>query len=109
MPVITKRELSIKVTDRLAQSGAEYTQQQVMEIIQTLVQEISDALASGNDVVMRKFGTFELREVKAKIGRNPKAPEKDVRIPARAVVKFKPGAELKKKVAPTLKIIRQRP
>ena len=48
------------------------------------------------------------RTRKAKIGRNPKDPDKDVPIPARAVVKFKPGKEMKEQVARTLPLIRER-
>ena len=43
-----------------------------------------------------------MRQTKAKVGRNPKKPGEDVPIPPRAVVKFKPGKELKEKVAPIL-------
>jgi DNA-binding protein HU-beta/integration host factor subunit alpha len=57
---------------------------------------------------MRNFGTFHVRETKAKIGRNPKNPGKDVPIPARAAVKFKPGKEMKEKVETTLRVIRER-
>jgi nucleoid DNA-binding protein len=108
MATITKRELAIKITDKLGAKGYELTQQDIAEIIQTLIEEITDSLAQGDTVVMRNFGSFEVREMKAKIGRNPKNPEKDVPIPARAAVKFKPGKEMKEKVATTLKIIRER-
>ena len=57
---------------------------------------------------MRNFGAFQVKETKAKIGRNPKDPGKDVPIPARAVVKFKPGKEMKEKVSATLALIRER-
>ncbi|MDP6207203.1 MAG: HU family DNA-binding protein, partial [Roseibacillus sp.] len=40
-------------------------------------------------------------------GRNPKNPGKDVPIPPRAVVKFKPGKEMKEKVARILPVIQQ--
>ena len=63
---------------------------------------ITSHLAQNNEVVLRNFGTFEVRVAKAKIGRNPNNPEKDVPIPARAIVKFKPGKELKVKVATLL-------
>lgn len=56
-------------------------------------------------MVMRNFGTFEVRQTKAKVGRNPKNPGLDVPIPPRAVVKFKPGKEMKEKVAPILPLI----
>lgn len=108
MSNLTKRDLAVKVTDRLGSQGQDFTQQQVIIVLQTIIDEITDTLASGENVVMRKFGIFELRETKAKIGRNPKSPDKDVKIPARAVVKFKAGKELKQKVAGTLKIIRER-
>lgn len=108
MATITKRDLSIKITDQLGSKGYELTQQDVLEVVQSLIDEITEALAQGDTVVMRNFGTFEVREMKAKIGRNPKNPGKDVKIPARAAVKFKPGKELKEKVATTLLVIRER-
>lgn len=108
MATITKRELSIKITDQLGAKGYELTQQDVLEVVQSLIDEITEALAQGDTVVMRNFGTFEVREMKAKVGRNPKNPGKDVAIPARAGVKFKPGKDLKEKVATTLQVIRER-
>jgi DNA-binding protein HU-beta/integration host factor subunit alpha len=108
MATITKRELAIKITDRLGENHHKITQQEVLEVIQTLIEEITESLAQGDTVVMRNFGAFQVREMKAKIGRNPKDPEKDVPIPARAAVKFKPGKEMKEKVATTLRIIREK-
>jgi len=108
MATITKRELVMKITDTLGKRGIEITQQDTLEVVQTLIEEITESLAHGDTVVMRNFGAFQVREMKAKIGRNPKDPVKDVPIPARAAVKFKPGKEMKEKVATTLKIIRER-
>ena len=108
MATITKRELTIKITEKIAAKGIEITQQDVSEILQTFIDEITDSLANGDNVVMRKFGAFEVRELKAKLGRNPKDPTATVKIPARAAVKFKPGKEMKEKVAATLKVVRER-
>jgi len=108
MPTITKRELAIRITDQLGQEGYAITQQTVAEIIQRMINEMSECLAQGETVVMRNFGTLEVREMKAKVGRNPKNPSRDVIIPARAAVKFKPGKELKEKVAATLPLIREK-
>ena len=108
MATITKRELAINITNKLGAKGIELTQQDVLEVVQTLIDEVTDSLAKGDSVVMRNFGAFQVREMKAKIGRNPKNPGKDVPIPARAVVKFKPGKEMKEKVATTLAVIRER-
>lgn len=108
MATITKRELAIRITDQLGAKGIELTQQDVLEVIQTLIEGITESLAVGDTVVMRNFGAFQVREMKSKIGRNPKNPGKDVVIPARAAVKFKPGKEMKEKVATTLQVIRER-
>lgn len=103
MATITKRELVIKISNETG-----LTQQQVFDVIQRTLDSITDSLANGDTVVMRNFGAFQVREMKAKIGRNPKDPAKDVPIPARAAVKFKPGKEMKDKVATTLHVIRER-
>jgi nucleoid DNA-binding protein len=108
MATITKRELSIKITDKLGSKGIDLTQQDVFDVLHAFIEEVIDTLAAGDTVVMRNFGTFEVREMKAKIGRNPKNPGKDVQIPARAAVKFKPGKEMKEKVATTLQVIRRK-
>ena len=108
MATITKRELVIKITDHLGEKGIEITQQDVLEVIQRTLDSITDSLSNGDTVVMRNFGAFQVKETKAKIGRNPKDPAKDVPIPARAAVKFKPGKEMKEKVATTLQVIRER-
>ncbi len=103
MATITKRELVIKISNETG-----LTQQQVFDVIQRTLDSITDSLSNGDTVVMRNFGAFQVKETKAKIGRNPKDPDKDVPIPARAVVKFKPGKEMKEQVARTLPLIRER-
>ncbi|MEI6653378.1 MAG: HU family DNA-binding protein [Verrucomicrobiota bacterium] len=108
MATLTKRELSIRITEKLGAKGLEITQQTISDIVQTLIDEITAALAHGDNVVMRKFGAFEVRELKAKLGRNPKNPTSTVKIPARAAVKFKPGKEMREKVAAALKVVRER-
>jgi nucleoid DNA-binding protein len=102
MATITKRELVIKVSNETG-----LTQQQVFDVIQRTMDSIVDALANGDAVVMRNFGAFQVKESKAKIGRNPKNPARDVPIPPRAMVKFKPGKEMKEKVAQVLPKIRE--
>lgn len=108
MPTITKRELAIKITEQLGSEGHSISQQDVLEVIQRLIIVVADSLADGDQVVMRNFGTFQVRETKAKIGRNPKKPSKTIKIPARAAVKFKPGLKLKHKVATSLRVVRER-
>lgn len=92
--VITKRDLTLQIS---AQTGL--TQDQVHTIIGLFVDAVTESLAGRGEVALRNFGTFEVRVAKAKIGRNPRAPEKELVIPERAVVKFKPGRILKEQVA----------
>ncbi|MCD8070969.1 MAG: integration host factor subunit beta [Akkermansiaceae bacterium] len=74
------------------------TQSEVFDVIQKAVGIITETLGRGDRVVIRNFGTFQVKTVKAKVGRNPKNPAKDVPIPARSVVKFKVGKTLKETV-----------
>ena len=94
MAPVTKRDLVIKVSDK-----NDMTQQQVFDVIQLFIDEITESLTQGDDVVLRNFGSFQVVVTKPKIGRNPKKPETPVEIPARAIVKFKPGKEMKDRVA----------
>jgi nucleoid DNA-binding protein len=73
-------------------------QQDVLKVIQKTLDYISDAVKSGDKVELRNFGVFEVKVRKARIGRNPNAPESDVHIPPRSVVKFKPGKEMREAV-----------
>ena len=102
MSTITKRDLVVRISNETG-----LTQQQVFDVVQKTLDAVTLELAQGNTVVMRNFGTFEVRQTKAKVGRNPKDPSKDVPIPPRAVVKFKPGKEMKEKVARILPVIQQ--
>ena len=54
-------------------------------------------LKKNNKVKIAKFGTFELRFKKERIGRNPKT-KKTAIISERKVVLFKPSKELKNKI-----------
>ena len=72
---------------------------EVRYVVQEFLDFITEELAKGNRFEFRDFGIFEVVKRKAKIGRNPKVPEKDVPIPARNVAKFIPGKKLRKLVA----------
>jgi len=100
MATVTKRDLVVRISNETG-----LTQQQVFDVLQKTLDAVTADLARGHTVVMRNFGTFEVRQTKAKVGRNPKNPGLDVPIPPRAVVKFKPGKEMKEKVAPILPLI----
>ncbi len=87
---LTKRQIVLDIYNK-----RNHKQNVVREIVQDTLDVIQDALASGKNIELRKFGVFEIQVRKARIGRNPNRPETDVEIPRRAVVKFKAGKELK--------------
>ncbi len=97
MATVTKRDLVVRISNATGQ-----TQQEVFDVVQSFIDEITSSLSSNDDVVLRNFGAFQVTKTKPKIGRNPNKPEAAVPIPARAVVKFKPGKELKERVARVL-------
>ena len=58
---------------------------------------ITDALKKGERVTLVGFGSFDVRKRAARKGRNPQTG-KALNIPARRVVRFRVGAELKNRV-----------
>ena len=87
---LTKRDIVLDIYQ-----NTNYPQKEVKEVVQLTLDAIAKALSSGQNVELRNFGVFEIQVRKARIGRNPNRPEKDVVIPTRMVVKFKSGKELK--------------
>lgn len=90
---MTKRDIVIRVSEE-----TKFPQQDVMKVVQGTFDAIAAAVAQGKTIELRNFGVFEVKVRKARVGRNPNAPETDVPIPARAVVKFKPGKEMREAV-----------
>ena len=58
---------------------------------------VETAMKSGDKVQMVGFGSFEVKERPARVGRNPRTGEECL-IPASRVVKFTPGKALKEAV-----------
>jgi DNA-binding protein HU-beta len=59
------------------------------------LESIAQALANEDKVALLGFGTFSVQQKEARTGINPRTKEK-IEIPARKVVKFKPGVDLGK-------------
>jgi len=87
---LTKRDIVVRISEETGQ-----VQQQVFEVVQKTLDYIAESLSKGDKVELRNFGVFEIKVRKARVGRNPNAPETDVPIPARAMVKFKAGKEMR--------------
>ncbi len=90
---MTKRDIIIRISNETGM-----IQHDVLTVFQQTLDILSEAMEQGQTVELRNFGVFEVQLRKARIGRNPNVPENDVRIPPRAVVKFKPGKQLRARV-----------
>jgi integration host factor subunit alpha len=67
-------------------------------LVETVLQEISDSLVAGESVKISSFGTFSVRDKSARVGRNPKTGE-EVPIKPRRVLSFRPSHLMKDRVA----------
>jgi integration host factor subunit alpha len=63
---------------------------QARDVVETVFNTLKDVLAKGDQVEIRGFGKFVIREKNARVGRNPRTGE-EARITARKVVTFKPS------------------
>lgn len=90
---MTKRDMVMRISEETG-----LVQQDVFDVVQKTLDYIAEAVSRGTKVELRNFGVFEVKIRKARVGRNPNSPEADVPIPPRAVVKFKPGKEMRESV-----------
>ena len=66
--------------------------------VDAFVATVAETLAQGGDIRLTGFGSFEVVEQPARIGRNPRTGE-EIAIAASKTPKFRPGAVLKAAVA----------
>jgi integration host factor subunit alpha len=67
------------------------------EMIEVIFEVMKDALKGGEKVQITGFGVFSLRRKKERIGRDPKTG-KEIKIPSRRVLTFRPSRLLKQKI-----------
>jgi len=72
------------------------------DLVESILDEVSKALLSGQNVKISSFGSFMLRDKGGRIGRNPKTGE-EVPIAPRRVLTFRPSQVLKQQINDTLK------
>jgi len=68
------------------------------QLVESVLQHMSDALVRGEQVKISSFGTFSVREKAARDGRNPKTGQ-EVPINPRRVLTFRPSHLMKERVA----------
>ncbi|MBL8474852.1 MAG: integration host factor subunit beta [Methyloversatilis sp.] len=90
---MTKSELITRLATRFPQlvaKDADYA-------VKMILDEMTAALARGDRIEIRGFGSFSLNHRPPRVGRNPKSGEK-VLVPEKRVPHFKAGKELRERV-----------
>ena len=86
------------IVDTLANEH-ELSKRQAGEILDLILDEVTAALKAGDKVQLIPFGSFVVRERKARTGRNPQTGE-PIQIKAKTVVKFRVAKAAKDAIAP---------
>jgi integration host factor subunit beta len=90
---VVKSELIRALNEKLP----ELQQRDVELALNCILTQMSDALVQGERIEIRGFGGFDLRHRPPRIARNPKTGEA-VNLPAKVVLHFKPGKEMRDRV-----------
>lgn len=86
--ILSKRQMHLKADD-------------VDMAVKTILEMMSNALADGDRIEIRGFGSFSLHFRPPRLGRNPKTGD-SVALPGKHVPHFKPGKELRDRVNASL-------
>ena len=86
-----------KILDQLANSYPNFLRRDLEKALNLVLDEIIKSVAKGNDVQIRGFGSFKIRHLKSRIGRNPKDGS-IVKIPAKQSVHWKISKEFFQKL-----------
>jgi DNA-binding protein HU-beta len=91
---MTKNELAEKVAAGNGLSGS-----QARQIVETVIDAVSDELAGGGEVALAGFGKFSVSHRAARQGRNPSTGA-TINIAASKAAKFSAASALKKRLNP---------
>ncbi len=90
---MTKSDLIQKLADR----NPHLYLRDIEKIVNTIFDEITDALAEGNRVELRGFGAFSVKHRESRTGRNPRTGE-SVQVEAKNMPFFKTGKALRERL-----------
>ena len=92
------KNVSKKDLIALVAKKSDLSKAKTAEVVNSMIEEITNAVAKKKNVTLIGFGTFTTAKRAARTGRNPQTG-KSLKIPAKTVPKFKPGTALKEAVA----------
>ena len=89
---MTKEDIVNKIWNQI-----DLNKKQSAHVVEIIIQSMKDVLARGEKLKIGGFGVFEVKERKARMGRNPKTGD-EAEIKEGKTIKFKPGKPLKQEV-----------
>ena len=84
------------LTDAVAKT-AELPRSEAGNLVESVLETVAESLERGETVKLSSFGTFQTRDKRERIGRNPKTGE-EVPITPRRVLTFRPSHVLRDKI-----------
>ena len=94
LPFNGNDDISLPNLQKIADENPHLFQRDVERIVNTIFEEITDALANGDRVELRGFGAFSVKTRDARVGRNPRTGEA-VSVDQKKVPFFKTGKLLR--------------
>lgn len=86
-----------ELVEKIAAKNPHLYQRDVENIVNAILNEITNALANGDRVELRGFGAFSVKNRQPRVGRNPRTGEK-VTVAEKWVPFFKTGKELRERL-----------
>ncbi len=86
-----------ELIEKLAAQNPHLLQKDIENIVNTILDEMSNALAEGRRIELRGFGAFSVKNRSARIGRNPRTGEK-VSVSEKYIPQFKAGKEIRERL-----------
>ncbi|MFQ5894943.1 MAG: HU family DNA-binding protein [Nitrospinota bacterium] len=86
----------IEIINRVAEETG-LSKVKAEEAVEGIIETIKETLQNGEPVILRRFGSFQVRKKNARTGRNPKTG-REAPIHARRVVRFKSGKHFREAV-----------
>ena len=90
---MNKTELAAAIAEKV-----EIPKKDAEAVLNAMMEAVGEALKKGDKIQLIGFGSFEVKERAARVGRNPKTRE-EIKIPASKYPVFKAGKALKDQVA----------
>ena len=86
-----------ELIERLSRRSGHLAGRDVELGVEVMLEQMAQVLASGERIEIRGFGAFTTRIHPSRLTRNPRTGE-PVMVPSKRVIRFKPGAELRRRV-----------